>query len=221
LAERLAVLGVPGRRLSVIENVIRPAIGIVNIGSDTGPLRVGFFGQISRLKGINVLFDAAELLEAEQFGDVVFDIYGDYRGQPMEFQEEFLKRLAGAGRNICFHGAYDPQRVDLLMRQIDVAIVPSIWWENSPVVIQEALRNRRPVICSDIGGMAEKVRDGTDGWHFPAGNPISLSALLKHLCRNRKLVRRASATTRRPPTVREIVDAHINVFRAPPDRALG
>ena len=37
------------------------------------------------------------------------------------------------------------------------------------VVIQEAFAHRRPVICADIGGMAEKVRPGLDGFHFPAG----------------------------------------------------
>ncbi len=57
------------------------------------------------------------------------------------------------------------------MQSVDAVLVPSIWWENSPVVIQEALANGRPVICSDIGGMAENVRPGHDGFHFEAGNP--------------------------------------------------
>ena len=60
--------------------------------------------------------------------------------------------------------------------------------ENSPLVIQEALRNRRPVICSDIGGMAEKVRDGIDGLHFPAGSVTSLTALLRKLVRDRGIL---------------------------------
>ena len=64
------------------------------------------------------------------------------------------------------------------MRQVDVVLVPSIWWENSPLVIQEALRNGVPILCSDIGGMAEKVRDGIDGMHFPMGNPVALAQRL-------------------------------------------
>ena len=214
LAGRLVAWGVPERRISVIENaIVSPTqTDAAKNPDNTGPLRIGFFGQISRLKGINVLFDAAELLEAEEFGDVVFDIHGDYRGQPPEFQEEFLRRLDGAGRNIRFHGPYDVQRVDLLMRQVDVTIVPSIWWENSPVVIQEAFRNRRPVVCSDIGGMAEKVRDGEDGWHFPVGSPIGLVALLKRLCKDRDLVCHVSTTTQQPPDVRDVLDLHVHLF---------
>ena len=68
---------------------------------------------------------------------------------------------------------------------IDAVLVPSIWWENSPVVIQEARRNRRPVICSDIGGMAEKVRDGIDGLHFPVGDAAALADLLAGLAADR------------------------------------
>jgi glycosyltransferase involved in cell wall biosynthesis len=65
------------------------------------------------------------------------------------------------------------------MADIDWVIVPSIWWENSPLVIQEAFMHGRPVICSDIGGMAEKVRDGADGLHFRAGDPQSVADAIR------------------------------------------
>ena len=57
------------------------------------------------------------------------------------------------------------------MAEVDWVVVPSIWWENAPLVIQEAFRHRRPVICGDIGGMAEMVRDGVDGLHAPVERP--------------------------------------------------
>lgn len=215
LAERLVAWGIPERQVSVIENVIPHPVALrtTAVQDQDGPLRIGFFGQISRLKGINVLFDAAQALESEGIEDIVFDIHGDYRGQPPEFQEDFLKRLEGASRNVKFHGPYEPARVDQLMRQVDLTVIPSIWWENSPVVIQEAFRNRRPVVHSDIGGMAEKIRDGLDGWQFPAGSPAGLVALLKRLCGNRQLIREVSATMRQPPTVQEILDAHIGLYQ--------
>jgi len=58
-------------------------------------------------------------------------------------------------------------------------VVPSIWWENSPLVIQEAFLHGRPVICSDIGGMSEKVTDGVNGLHFRVGDPYSLADALR------------------------------------------
>jgi glycosyltransferase involved in cell wall biosynthesis len=53
--------------------------------------------------------------------------------------------------------------------------VPSVWWENSPVVIQEARRAGTPLIVSDIGGMAEKTEPGVDGLHFRRGSPVDLA----------------------------------------------
>jgi glycosyltransferase involved in cell wall biosynthesis len=103
--------------------------------------------------------------------------------------------------------------VDLLMQQVDVTIIPSIWWENSPVVIQEAMRNRKPIICSDIGGMAEKVRDGVDGWHFPVGSALSLAALLKRLAANRQMIFEMSTGMQLPPTTERIVDDHVQLYR--------
>ena len=65
------------------------------------------------------------------------------------------------------------------MAQVDWVVVPSIWWENSPLVIQEAFLHGRPVICSDIGGMAEKVDDGVNGLHFAkVGSPQDLARVL-------------------------------------------
>jgi glycosyltransferase involved in cell wall biosynthesis len=183
LAERYVNWGVPREKMSVIENVLPGTCGQFGelMNYQGGPLRVGFFGQLSILKGVEVLMDAADLLDRHTDSRVVFEIYGDYSGQPSELQSQFLSRLQRAGRNVIFHGPYEQSRVDYLMQSVDLVLMPSVWWENSPVVIQEALRNHRPVICSNIGGMAEKVRHGVDGFHFPVGNAPALAALLRTL----------------------------------------
>jgi glycosyltransferase involved in cell wall biosynthesis len=54
-----------------------------------------------------------------------------------------------------------------------------VWWENSPPVIREAFQHGRPVICSDIGAMAEKVHHRVDGLHFRVGDPAGLAAALE------------------------------------------
>ncbi|TOE31852.1 hypothetical protein CGJ44_25955, partial [Vibrio parahaemolyticus] len=56
-----------------------------------------------------------------------------------------------------------------LLKDVDWVIVPSTWWENSPMVIQEAFNHGRPLIVSDIGGMAEKVAHDVNGLHFRTG----------------------------------------------------
>jgi glycosyltransferase involved in cell wall biosynthesis len=59
-----------------------------------------------------------------------------------------------------------------------VVVVPSIWWENAPTVMQEAARNGRAVVCSDIGGMAEMAAE-IGAAVFPVGSAGDLAAVLR------------------------------------------
>ena len=217
LADRYIAWGVPAAKMTVLENVMPPAPrAAAPPGAANGPLRVGFFGQISALKGINVLFDAAAALAAQDCETISFEIFGDHRSQPTEYQDDFLERLARAGNNVHFHGPYDRERVDALMRTVHAVLVPSVWWENSPVVIQEALRNRRPVICSDIGGMAEKVRNGIDGFHFPAGSAMALTALLRDLAADRDRLADLAAAMPGQAQPPSSVEDYMTLYRAQP-----
>ena len=74
------------------------------------------------------------------------------------------------------------------MRSVNWIVVPSIWWENSPVVIEEAKAAGVPVLCSNIGGMREKVRPGIDGEHFGVSNPIDLADRIAAIAAGRLVV---------------------------------
>ena len=227
LAERYIAWGVPRNRISVIENVIRPHADTGDAQADVAmadaasaprrsvprTIRLGFFGQISKLKGINVIFDAAKLLEREGVNNVSFEIHGDYRSQPADFQSDFLTRLEEVGHNVRYHGPYQNEAVDRLMQTVDVVLVASTWWENSPVVIQEALRNRRPIICSDIGGMAEKVRDGIDGLHFPVNSPLGLANVIRELAKRPARLGQLVETMAQPISADEVIVRHADLYR--------
>src|SRR5207244_4103745 len=99
---------------------------------------------------------------------------------PKDFQKRFNDLLTRAEANVTLVGKYAHDQLPALLANVDWVIVPSIWWENSPLVIQEAFMHGRPVICSDIGGMAEKVTDGVNGIHFRAGDPASLADVIEN-----------------------------------------
>jgi Glycosyl transferases group 1 len=80
-----------------------------------------------------------------------------------EFAEACRTLLARTSQRVHFAGPYQRRDLRRLIAAVDWLVVPSIWWENSPLAIQEAFAHRRPVICSNIGGMAEKVRWGRVG----------------------------------------------------------
>jgi glycosyltransferase involved in cell wall biosynthesis len=144
-------------------------------------LRLGFFGQFLQLKGIGVLLNAMEILGREMgTASPHLWVHGtSLELQPPEFQQTFKSLIDRTRQNVTFVGRYDPAHLPQLMANVDWVIVPSIWWENAPLVIQEAFAHGRPVICSDIGGMAEKVVDGVNGVHFHAGDPHSLAEALR------------------------------------------
>jgi glycosyltransferase involved in cell wall biosynthesis len=144
--------------------------------------RIGFFGQLNYFKGVDVLIKAMAILGE---GDVDAHLWlhgANLELQPQGFQEqltELLDEVKAGPDNVTLAGKYDHADLPRLMAEIDWVIVPSRWWENSPLVIQEAFLHGRPVICSDIGGMAEKVADGVNGLHFRVGDARSLARVFE------------------------------------------
>jgi glycosyltransferase involved in cell wall biosynthesis len=144
--------------------------------------RIGFFGQVNPYKGIDVLLEAIGLLEDEDRLRLSVGLHGANLDMQEPWFREKIERLMEPVRDVVsFRGPYQNDRVLDLMAQYDWIIVPSIWWENSPVVIQEALAIGKPVLCSRIGGMAEKVDDGVTGAYFEAGSPSDLAMKLMGL----------------------------------------
>jgi glycosyltransferase involved in cell wall biosynthesis len=133
--------------------------------------RLGFFGQINPYKGVDVLLKAMQLL-LEQAPDVHLVLHGaNLDVLPPDERESLVSALEASGPNVTFAGSYGPDHVARLMSEIDWVVVPSRWWENSPLVIQEAFMHGRPVICSGIGGMAEKVTHNVNGLHVAVSDP--------------------------------------------------
>src|SRR2546422_4052506 len=121
--------------------------------------------------------------------------------QPVEFQRQVNELLAACKDNVTLVGRYQPESLARLMAGVDWVVVPSIWWENSPLVIQEAFLHGRPVICSGIGAMAEKVTDGVNGLHFRPGDAESLSRTISHAVSRPGLWDRLGAGVPAVPTV--------------------
>ena len=84
------------------------------------------------------------------------------------------------GRNdVLFAGRFDHAQIRRIHAGLDVLVVPSIWYENSPNVILEAFACGTPVVVTGLGGMAELVSDGVNGFHFRLGDPLDLARVLQ------------------------------------------
>ena len=81
---------------------------------------------------------------------------------------------SGCRWRITFRGPYGHEELAEAISSIDVLVVPSVWYENTPFVVLEAFATGRPVIASDLGGLSELVKDGVNGRTFRAGDPGAL-----------------------------------------------
>jgi glycosyltransferase involved in cell wall biosynthesis len=175
LRRRYVEWGIPGERI-VQEDYGRIPVTPAPDPPDAGRRRrVGFFGQINRFKGVDVLLEAMKVLEAEGTEVELLLRGANLDLQRRSFREQIATLLEETAGSVRFLGRYEHGELPHLISGVDWVIVPSVWWENLPLVIQEAMMHRRPVICSDIGGMAEKVRDGVHGLQFRVGDPYSLA----------------------------------------------
>jgi glycosyltransferase involved in cell wall biosynthesis len=141
--------------------------------------RFGFFGQLTAYKGANILLEAMSILGPDWPGRLWIHGANLEIAKP-DWQERLRGLLEAAHGNVHVHGEYSRRDLPRLMERVDWVVVPSIWPETGPLTLLEAFQHERPVICSDIGGMAEKVIDGTNGLHFRRGNPHSLAAAMRH-----------------------------------------
>ena len=179
LMDKYVRWGIEPERIEVEEYGRRPpAIRARDPRDAKSPTNIGFFGQLSQFKGATVMLEAMALLDEKV--DAHLWLHGaNLELQSEEFREEFAAMHDAIRSRVTFRGPYDHDQLPSLMSDLHWVLVPSVWWENSPLVIQEAFFHRRPVICSDVGGMAEKVRDGIDGIHFRVGDSHSLAQAIE------------------------------------------
>lgn len=173
--------------------------------------RFGFFGHINRFKGSLVLLGASARL-TEVGVDHRISLNGGSAYQSDAFMEEFRSALSAAPATR-HQGLYTAAELPGLMAEVDWVVVPSVWWENAPLVVLEAFRHNRPVICGGVGGMAELVRHGVDGLHAPVGDPGGLARVMRKAIETEGLWETLVAGIRQPPTMAEIAERHLKHYQ--------
>ncbi len=172
-------------------------------------------GQLSRLKGTPVLIDAVRALAKDVAKAVRIEIHGTIQHAPQEFQQRFLADVAELAPTLRYCGPYLPGDVDSIIATAGWLVVPSIWWENSPMVIQEACRNGRPVISSNIGGMAEKVQPGVHGLHFRVGSAADLARAITEAASDAERWHQFAKAAPLPPTLHSTVQTLRSLYSTP------
>jgi len=162
-------------------------------------LRFGFIGNLIPAKGIHILIESFNKIKNN---NAELRIYGQdmsYKGILGNYFHRIKKMVKN--KNIKFMGGFDNRNVVEIFREIDVLVVPSIWYENSPLVIQEALASKTPVIASNIGGILELVKDRENGLLFNTNDVIDLYEKISLILDNPKLMEDLRKNTRFPKSI--------------------
>ena len=193
LDRRAAVLGAVAREIDIalaptdfagaraIEfGVPRDRVRRVRFGVDLprasreGPRRrFGYVGGLAEHKGVHVLVEAFRLLARP---GLTLEVYGDPAVHP-EYAAELGRRAAGDAR-IRFPGPFPEGGQETVMRRLDVVVVPSLWWENSPLTLLEARASGAWVVASRTGGLPEILPEGA-GRLVPPGDVGALRTTLE------------------------------------------
>ena len=170
--------GAPPGRLRVMEYGIEPPPIAPTPLREAGPLRVAYLGNVARLKGVQVLVEAFNGLPH----DAELQIAGDLTREP-GYVRQLEQRVRHPG--VRFLGQQGRGALWALLDWADVVAVPSIWYEVSPLVIHEAFAMRRPVVASNLGSLAGRVRHEVDGILAPPGDSQAWGKVLQDLSHNR------------------------------------
>jgi glycosyltransferase involved in cell wall biosynthesis len=200
----LAGQGYPREMLDVVRQAVPAADETwALLGRDRKPGRVGdrltvaFFGSAYAHKGPQLLVEAAQRAEHE----LRVLVHG-------EVPDRFADRLRAADARgvveLC--GAFSPAGLPDLLAGVDVAVMPSMWWDCAPLMAAECLAGRVPLVVPRLGGLGEAIRDGVDGLFFDALDAGDLARQLDRLAGDAGLLERLQTGIAAPRPFAEYVD---------------
>lgn len=163
------------------------------------PLRIGFIGQIAPHKASDLLIDALKFCKPDSFQ---CKIYGSVDQDPV-----YTANLRKRSKNLPveFPGTFPKSELAKVFSELDVLVIPSRWYENSPLVLLNALATHTPVVVSDVRGLTEFITLEQDGFAFPVGNKSALGRLLRDIANSPERIRTMSSSVSYCRTVDDMI----------------
>jgi len=166
----------------------------------TNKIRFAFIGTILPAKGLHILIESFNRIKKR---DAELKIYGRlYPYVGFEYYPSHLKKII-KNKNIKLMGEFNYFEIAKIFSQIDILVVPSVWYENSPLVIKEAFLSNTPVIASRIGGIPELVNDGANGLLFKPQDADDLQEKIQYIIDNPDIIEKFKKNI---PKVKNIED---------------
>jgi glycosyltransferase involved in cell wall biosynthesis len=202
--------GVPANKISVIKQALpyNTHISEVQIVKAGPSVSLIFIGRIDPIKGLHLLIDAIINLPEDK---IVLHLYGAVNDEAYFIN---LKNKTNGKKNIVWKGVLAQKDVVATMRDYDALILPSMFSEMSPLVIQEAFAAGIPVIGSNVYGIAEQIQDGVNGLLFQFGDALALKKTLQKLINNPELLNKLSENIKPVDGFKRVADETENVYKS-------
>lgn len=205
-AEIYRQMGIQPEKINVIPHGIQLPEQLPPRQTGDG-LHIAYIGGLSWQKGVHVLIAAVNQLP---HAGVRLSIWGDTTAFP-----DYVARLRQQATHpgITLHGRLPHHLLWQTLAEVDLLVVPTLWYETSSLIIQEAQAAGVPVLASRIGAVQERLRDGVDGFFFPAGDERALLHLLRRFLAQPDLVEALRRQMRPVTTITEHVAAVTAVYQ--------
>jgi len=175
--DRAVEFGVPADRVRVSPLGVPAAVAGEQPGRPRR--RFGFMGTVAPHKGVHVLIEAFRGIDAPE---ARLEIHG-----PLSVAPDYVARLRAmtdADPRIALRGPFAAGTQAEILDGLDVLVMPSVWWENSPLTVLEALAAGVPVVASAIGGIPD-ILPPEWGRLVPAGEVAPLAEALRDVIEGR------------------------------------
>ncbi|MBE0575134.1 MAG: glycosyltransferase family 4 protein [Desulfuromonadales bacterium] len=169
-------------------------------------LKIGYIGQIAAHKGTDILIDAFRQLPR---GYAELHIFGPADQDPGYMEQLTLR---ARGYDVYFRGTFPKEEIGNVFSELDYFVIPSTWYENSPLVLLDALASHTPVIVSDVEGLTEFVEEGQNGYVFKRGSVSDLLRVLTGIVADPVKARELSDSTEYARTTRMMTEEALAVY---------
>jgi len=175
---------------------------------DPKDLVFGFIGSFIWQKGTHILIDAFKKVKDE---NLKLKIWG--KGVENDFYEGRVKNLAKKDPRIELCGTFDYEDLPKVMKQVSVLVIPSVYLEIFPLIMQMALAYKKPVIAANIGGLPEVIEDGVNGFLFEAGNVKQLTKILSNIVEKPEIISELKQNIENPPRIEQEALEYVKAYR--------
>ncbi len=167
-----------------------------------------YCGSLNEHKGVHITIEAITKIKSDR---VRLKIYGSGDA----FYSGRIKEMAARDPRIEFCGIYRDEQAADVFAYADAVIVPSMWYETYALVMREAFFCSVPVLASDVGVMAEAIRDGVNGFLFRVGDPSHLKTVIEKILANPEILNAIKKESAKSyvPTVEQEACAYHRAYR--------